>query len=297
MDAESVASFLKAIQAAVSTTHQKDDDVALPIFDPDRNDCGAASWCDSIEKLAKDLNWSSLKTAAKAGKALKGSAVIWFESWEPVDGRSWEVFRTDITDSFPDKKNLSERLSKAVLFTSNSTESYGEYAREKLRLLRNTKISFTEAQLIELVCGSISDVDIKMASLNNGATTTSTLISLLSSYSKSRKRPLDINNTRDGGVGPSAVKQFKSNIKCFVCGKIGHQQTQCRFSNFPKTQQTSLVPKPSNSNDKICTYCKRIGHLESVCYHKQRAESSNRNASITLTTPPSKESNFLGKAN
>ncbi|KAF9419247.1 hypothetical protein HW555_004174 [Spodoptera exigua] len=64
MDPETVGNLLKAIRDAVQ---QKDDDIALPVFDPDKSDCGAKSWCDSIDTLRADLKWSSIRTAAKAG--------------------------------------------------------------------------------------------------------------------------------------------------------------------------------------------------------------------------------------
>lgn len=181
-----IGSFLQSIRGAVSTSHQNDDDVALPQYDPEKNDCGAASWCGSIEALAKEFRWSSLKTAAKAGKALRGSALIWFETWDPSEGRTWENLRVDVIGAYPEKKNLSDKLRKSVLYTSDSAESYCEYARNKIRLLRNTKVAFTEAQLIELVCGGISDVDVRMASLNNSVANTAALTTLLSTYVKSK---------------------------------------------------------------------------------------------------------------
>lgn len=301
---EGLGDLLKAIRDAVSTTHHNDDDVALPLFNPDRNDCGSASWCDSIEVLAKDLKWSSIKTAAKAGKALKGSALTWFETWDPSEGRSWENFRRDIIDSYPEKRNLSEKLNKAVVYCSDSAVSYSEYAREKLRLLRNTKISFTDEQLIELICGGINEADIRMASLNSNITTTSSLISLLSTYSKTKKRPLE-SNDKNGGLGTSGIKRSKlTNDKCFTCKQSGHMSFQCSHNKETQSNQspsiqfskpTSQVPKPSKQ--KICTYCKRIGHYESVCYHKQRAEAS---ASITLTPVEkikSEGEHFLDKKN
>lgn len=293
-----IQDLLKAIRDALTTTQrsQKDDDIALPLFDPERNDCGAASWCDSIEVLAKEFDWSSIKTAAKAGKALKGSALRWFESWEPAGGRSWENFRIDIINIYPEKKNLSERLSKAVLYSSDSAESYSEYAREKLRLLRNTKIAFSEIQLVEIICGGISDVDIRMASLNNGAATTSALITLLSTYVKAKKRSLD-HNKDIGTSGPSGAKRskFSSEKKCFTCNKMGHVQTEC-FRN-KQVQITSLAPQVFRSTDfrsKVCTYCKKLGHTEAVCYHKQRSESNN---TASITVAPNNEVNFLDKPN
>lgn len=152
---------------------------------------GAETWCSNIESLAGEFGWSSIATFAKAGKALKGSALLWFETWDPAAGRSWENLRIELTALYPEKKNLANKLQKAVLYTSESADSYCEYAREKIRLLRNTKIVFTELQLVELVCGSISDVNVRMASFNSSVKTTSELISLSTSYAKSKKRPLE----------------------------------------------------------------------------------------------------------
>lgn len=287
MDSDVTSKLLEAIREAVSSTRQKDDDIALPQFNPEKSNTGAASWCRSIEALSNEFQWSSLRTAARAGKALRGSALIWFESWDPSEGRSWENLRTDIIDAYPEKKNLSEQLTKAILYTSDSAESYCEYARHKIRLLRNTKIAFTETQLIELVCGGISDVDVRMTSLNNGVTKTAALITLLSSYLKTKKRHVDHNES------PTVPKRPKINVNkhCFICKQSGHFQRQC-----PQwAQVTPRVPKQM-SNDyvvKNCTYCKRVGHTESTCYHKQRAET------VRTITPASsvQENTFLGRQN
>lgn len=302
MDGDAITSLLSAIRDVVSKPSSNDEDIALPVFDPEKNDCGAASWCDSIEPLAKDLKWSSIKTAARAGKALKGSALSWFESWAPTEGRTWEKFRSDIIDAYPEKKNLSERLARAVLFTSDASESYSEYVREKLRLLRNTKISFTELQLIELICGGINDTNVKLASLNSNINTTSALIALLSSYTKSKKRPLEnIEKDRNSGAGFSGVKRtrYNSDKKCYLCDQLGHIQSQC-FKNkssqsqqFQMANQSSAITKSNKPPVKICTFCKKIGHTESVCYYKQRSESS----SSLITVPTKKEPNFLDTPN
>ncbi|KAH9637846.1 hypothetical protein HF086_005504 [Spodoptera exigua] len=201
MDLPVLQDLLKAIKDAVSGTRRRDDDVALPIFDPTTSDLGAESWCNNIETLSKEFGWSSVATVAKAGKALKGSALLWFETWDPVEGRSWENLRTELTALYPEKRNLAEKLQKAILYTSESSDSYCEYAREKLRLLRNTKIAFTESQLIDLVCGNITDVNVKMASFNSNVKTTSELIALFTSYAKIRKRPSESTN-KDSSTYP-----------------------------------------------------------------------------------------------
>lgn len=287
-----IGSLLQIIRDAVSTSHQNDDDVALPQYDPEKNDCGAASWCSSIEALAKEFRWSSLKTAAKAGKALRGSALIWFETWDPSEGRTWENLRVDLIGAYPEKKNLSDKLRKSVLYTSDSAESYCEYARNKIRLLHNTKVAFTEAQLIELVCGGISDVDVRMASLNNGVANTAALITLLSTYVKSKKRHLD-NNELFLTV-PKRPRHLVER-KCYTCNQMGHFQSNCP-RNVSAHVSPSVPNQISKSNDfrsKICTYCKKVGHTELVCYLKQRAESG-RTVTPLLTK---KENTFLGQQN
>lgn len=281
MDTGVISDLLAAIRDAVSNqapSPSRDDDVALPLFDPEKNDCGAASWCSSIEMLATEFKWSSIKTTAKAGKALKGSALTWFETWEPLEARTWENFRRDIIDIYPEKKNLSEKLSKAVLYTSDSAESYSEYVREKIRLFRITKIILSDEQLIELICGGIDDVDIRMASLNNGATSPSALITLLSTYVKRTKRSLDHSEI----AGPSKRPKLNMEKKCFICNQVGHVQSQClknkSIQNVPRfPNQTTKI---NEFQSKICNFCKKIGHTESVCYNKQRVQLKNPSSEL-----------------
>lgn len=299
MDPTILEGLLKAIHDAVSGSRRRDDDVALPVFDPSTSDSGAESWCKNIDTLAKELGWSSITTVAKAGKALKGSALLWFDTWDPSGGRSWENFRSAITDLYPEKKNLSEKLSKAVLFTSDSADTYCEYAREKIRLLRNTKVTFTESQLIELVCGSITDVNVRMASFNSSVKTTSELISLFSSYIKIKKRPLE-HISKDNFLGSKRIKlnphpssNNASEKYCFLCGKSGHFKSQCfRRDNRVQTSSNTnnrTVEQEFKTNDSTknkCSFCKKNGHTEASCFSKNRLSN---NLSVT------KDVDFLGK--
>lgn len=293
MDPTVLEGLLKAIRDAVSGHRRSENDVALPVFDPATNDNGAESWCHNIEELAREFGWSSIATVARAGKALKGSAVIWFESWEPSQGRTWENFRSDLTDLYPEKRNLSEKLTKAVVYNSDSADTYCEYAREKVRLLRNTKISFTEPQLIELICGSITDVNVRMASFNSNVKTTSEIISLFSSYVKPKKRPSEQNDTDKSVENKTKRPKIEfgnynaSEKKCYICGKTGHTKLYCR-------RNTSHPPEIKKSNnvevkisEKSCNICKKIGHDESICWYRARAGLEK--------TQTSSESNFLDK--
>lgn len=292
MDPAIVENLLKAIQDALSD-RRRGDDVVLPPFDPEKNENGAASWCRSINSIAVDMGWSNITTVAKAGKALKGSALLWYETWDPEEGRSWEEFRTTLTDLYPEKRNLSEKLSKAVLLTSENSDSYCEYAREKIRLFKQTKIAFTEEQLVELICGGIHDATVKMAAHNSRVDTTAKLISLFTTYVKAqKKRPLDSGNKTDKADKndcsttssfPPKRPKFENiqDRRCFICNKPGHTRAQC-FKN-PNREASEPAPKASTSSSTIqtrpvqCTYCKKVGHTEDVCFFKQRNNNLTKN--------------------
>jgi hypothetical protein len=290
MDTNLLNSFLTAIRDAI-TSNRRQDDVALPTFDPSTSDNGAEPWCSNVETLGKELGWNGVVMVAKAGKALKGSALLWFDTWDPEGGRTWENFCSELMDLYPPKKNLAEKLSKAVAYNSDSADSYCEYAREKIRLLRNTKINFTEAQLIELVCGSIRDVNVKMASFNSNVRTTAELMILFTAYLKSKKRPLETNGL-DKDDNTSSFKRPKlqndntQEKKCFFCGKAGHLRSQCyKFQSDSKknckTEQIANTPLK-----KQCTICKKIGHDETACWYKNRSPQNTSDTTLQNSLSP-----------
>lgn len=181
--------------------------------------------------------------------------------------------RKDIIDLYPEKKNLTERMSKAILYTSEDTDTYCEYAREKVRLLRCTKVAFTEAQLIELVCGSISEVNVKMASLNSSIGSIPDLISLLSTYEKApRKRSVEVVSNS----GQNNAKRFKPSVEvghkeskiCYSCGKSGHLVARCpRIEAHP----SNIESKSSRTLRTIkitCSFCKKDGHSFEKWFHR-----------------------------
>lgn len=291
MDPALAEGLLKAIQSALSD-RRRGDDVVLPPFDPEKNENGAESWCRTIGSIAKDMGWSDITTIAKAGKALKGSALLWYETWDPEEGRTWEEFKSSLTVLYPEKRNLSEKLSRAVLYTSENADSYCEYAREKLRLLKQTKVNFTEEQLIELICGGIQDVTVKMAAHNSRVNTTAELMSIFTTYVKiSKKRPLETENKPDRLDRKNAAasdpnipqKRSRLDIRCFICNKSGHTRSQCLRNpmNFPEQKN---IPSYATSQVIQCSFCKKLGHAENVCFIKRRSHAGSKNQNITDTT-------------
>ncbi|CAG4959531.1 unnamed protein product [Parnassius apollo] len=75
MDAKLVKGLLETIQNA-KVLNKRYDNVEVPIFDPDKSNDGAVGWCGSFDKLREELKWSSFEKVAKAGKALRGAALL-----------------------------------------------------------------------------------------------------------------------------------------------------------------------------------------------------------------------------
>ncbi|CAG5038722.1 unnamed protein product [Parnassius apollo] len=66
MDVELVKGLLETIQNAM-VLNKRYDKVAVPIFDPDKSNDGAAAWCKSFDKFGDELKWSSFEKVAKSG--------------------------------------------------------------------------------------------------------------------------------------------------------------------------------------------------------------------------------------
>ena len=88
MDLPVLQELRKAMKDTLFSTHRRDDDIVLPVSDTTASDLDAESWCNNFGTLSKEFGWSSIATVAKAGKALKGSALLWFETCDPEEGRS-----------------------------------------------------------------------------------------------------------------------------------------------------------------------------------------------------------------
>lgn len=169
--------------------------------------------------------------------------------------------------------------------------------REKVRMLRNTKISFTESQLIEIICGSITDVNVRMASFNSNVKSTSELISLFSSYVKPKKRSIEQNDSNNT-TGLSKTKRLKQEFrgnnseerKCYTCGKIGHLKAQCNMNQALSCDTQKINTSEIRVPVKLCTFCKKIGHNETVCWYKARSD-------VQKTQTNNGEVNFLGQRN
>lgn len=170
---------------------------------------------------------------------------------------------------------------RAILYTSEDADTYCEYAREKVRLLRCTKVAFTEAQLIELVCGGISEVNVKMASLNSSIGSIPDLITLFSTYEKAaRKRSVEVVSNS----GQNNAKRFKSNVEvghrepkvCYSCGKSGHLVARCPKIEAHPSNKESSSSKALRLIKITCSFCKKDGHSFEKCFHRVACAVCNK---------------------
>lgn len=252
---------------AVTTT------VNLPEFDPKRNDDGAFKWCLEIENLGLMFGWTDYELVIRGASALVGDAKEWFSAWKP-DEKTWENFRAELSSMYPAKKNLSEKFRKASLYTSDQADSYCEYARKKISLIKSLNFTLSDSQLLELVIGDITNIQVKTAAFNSNIESASELLMLLDNYKKSEK----VRTVETGKLKRNRPFESNANLmRCFTCNQLGHIARSCPKKRFgdQSVETNSNKRLDSKHNKIICSFCNKIGHKVNDCFRKKREEPSS----------------------
>ncbi|CAK9806275.1 Retrovirus-related Pol polyprotein from transposon 297 [Anthophora plagiata] len=234
---------------------------AIPEFSGEDIGEDATLWCNRVEEITKDVPRQRLNLATHV---LTGPAKEWYRRWE-AHPCTWEQFREDLCAVFVSERKLHDRLTRALQYTSDPATSYVEYARTKLTYLRQTQVSFTTAQQIELTVSTISDANVRQAMLNGRYETTADLMVGIAEYKKTTV--LKRANYDDKAHGSS----YK---RCYTCDESGHIARMC-----PKKPRTDRRTSPSRSPPRriiTCTYCSKRGHEEANCWAKERAARKNQ---------------------
>jgi hypothetical protein len=228
--------------------------IELPKFDPSSDDRGASKWYDETEKLGATFHWLEHERLSRADSSLVGEANEWFPMWQPNE-KSWENFRTEISNMYPPKRNLHEKFRKTSLYLSGDASSYSEYARKKIALIKSLNFTMTQNQLLELVIGDIGDVHVKTATFNSNVKSEAELLVLLSNYKMTNKAPVSHNKLKRGY--PFELKSNDAKL-CFNCDKSGHLSRNCEE---PRNiaQRNNSGPK-FNKTKIICSWCNKPGH-------------------------------------
>ncbi|XP_076392498.1 uncharacterized protein LOC100874698 isoform X2 [Megachile rotundata] len=219
----------------------------------------ANSWCKVVEEITKAC--STQVRLNLATHALRGPAKSWYHDWKGQP-RTWEKFSKDLCSVFVTRKNLHERLSRAVAYNSDSAKTYAEYARTKLFYLEQTRVAFQTEELIELIIGAVTDQTIRQSLLNGQYKTTAELIVGLTQFVK----PTTEKEASEDRRKEQADKQQRGKKRCYSCDEVGHIQVNCQ-------KKRKLEQKEKPGKRLTCTFCSKKGHEESNCWAKQRAPS------------------------
>lgn len=248
--------------------------IDVPVFDPSVDDKGAKAWCREVHKLGQLFGWTDFEQIIRAATGLRGDAKEWFSSWQP-DQKTWDRFENEISDLYPPKRNLSEKMRKASLYVSTSgAASYSEYARKKISLLKALNFKLTDSQILELVIGDITDASVKIAAFNAGLHSVPDLMNLLNNFT------LSINDASltDNKIKRKYPFENKHELRtCHNCGKPGHLSRNC-FSN--QGSSSAKVEFTKVNNKMICSFCGKIGHVAEECFSRIKRQKRKNISNI-----------------
>lgn len=232
-------------------------------FDPDKS-------AYSMEEWLKDVNDVRLKTKIddyllilKVGEALIGKAKRFFEGWRPLV-RNWVTFENDLLTAFPDQDTWHTKLMRAANMTSADYHSISEYVTEKIQSLERYYAELPWDRVLSPVIGGINSPAVREMIRLHQPTNQKDLMVLLRQY-----------ETESDGISPpkrpklKPVRRFGG--KCFICGKTGHKNFQCREAQSGTVTENTKASKPQREHKQgiiKCTFCHRVGHDESKCFKK-----------------------------
>lgn len=258
-----------AVPTARSACGEKVTADAVPDFSGTDLGDDAKQWCAVVEKITEKLPVS--QRLSLATHALTGAAKKWYKGWGG-NPRTWTTFREDLCSVFVSEDRLSERLSRAVNYKSDSATSYTEYARKKLKFYGQTQITFKPHELISLVIGHVTDPSVRQSLMNARYATTTDLLGGISNFVK-------VPQTEKNRDDESVVRKRRdrnSQRRCYQCNEMGHLQGDCPKRRKTEDPQENIGQK---SNVPMCTFCSKRGHVESECWIKKRTPREGKNGS------------------
>lgn len=271
--------------AQVATTHVTDvintatAQIQLSSFDPDDTPYNMVEWMDDVTRIQQELKISDTVIVLKAGAALRGRAARFYKHWKPIV-RNWASFRRDFEVAFPEQGTPATRVRACLAIVSSSFNSLVEYGNAKLSSIRRFYPDFPWNIVLSLIEYDIQNVEAKNRIYLQAPVSEEDLLKVLAVCDArkisdgvregdlSRKRKHNFHDKRPG---------FQGN--CRKCHRYGHKEVDCKQA-LKKSLVTSdgAVPGPSGIKPTyqsapgkkipICTYCKKVGHTEEVCFRK-----------------------------
>uniref|UniRef100_A0A1E1WCE6 CCHC-type domain-containing protein n=1 Tax=Pectinophora gossypiella TaxID=13191 RepID=A0A1E1WCE6_PECGO len=272
---------------AIKSLRSTRTDYYVSNFDPSTHDI--ESWCQEVERAKLTNNWNDYECLSRVAGCLKGDARNWLNEWTSND-RTWCNFVQEFKSLCPRRLDYANILYDVMNTNSDKYTTYAEYARRTLMRLRIVK-GLSEELIILIIIRGITDPQVRAAAANANLTPEN-LVSFMSLYVKpSRNKPdMRMPNTRKRPI--TGESSSLSQVKCYVCGQLGHKSFRC--SKKAKLDTTTANSDPGTSKDakgasnlKICSFCKKPGHSEQTCFAKDRSEPRNKRKVNLCTEMPS----------
>lgn len=271
----------------------------LSSFDPDDTPFSMAEWMDDVTRIQQEIGISDTLIVLKAGDALRGRAARFYKQWKPLV-RDWITFRQDFEIAFPEQGTPATRIRSCLAIVSSDYASLVEYGNTKLAAVKRFYAGFPWEIVLSLLEDDLQDPEVKSRICIQEPTCEADLLKLLAACDarKSSERKPQQFSTRIGGATDNFRKRRRDSPsryardgppmfpgKCRKCDRYGHKQVDCKAQQVTKTPVAFATPGPSDTRqssftsqgkpaaNKVCTYCKKTGHTEDVCYRKQERSS------------------------
>ncbi|XP_075992930.1 uncharacterized protein LOC142987876 [Anticarsia gemmatalis] len=274
---------MRTLIQALSVPRLKDR-VTLPEFDPDKREADPQAWCATADLCLSENPLEGCQLIVALSKALKGTASTWL-SQVTYSGMTWAQFKELFSARFVPTETIPATLIHLNASKPNEGESYAAYASRLISsLLNRWKSASTEQIAVSVVLAHLAQVDTRLQRLafTTEINSRHNLQQELQAYSYlKRKTPLGASDTSDN------VKRARLStppLKCFLCGKPGHKQVDCRLKgkdtkkqSLPSSTHTRVTHQPTPKGALICFKCGEPGHIASRCGEAAPATTASSN--------------------